>query len=232
MAMRRGRKRRGTRPAFRPFKAPRQVGVFRRYRGRRAGPRSEFKFHDLDVNDAAIATNGNIAEDSCNTIVQGITESTRIGRKVTIVSIGWRYNINFPGGSNSSIGSDTIRVILYLDKQANGATASVTGILESNDYQSFNNLTNTGRFIILMDRTHDIATQGMGLAAGPISQGTEVEQNYTFFKKVNIPIEYDAETGGITEVRSNNIGVLLLSRDGSATSVIFESKMRLRFFDG
>ena len=57
-----------------------------------------------------------------------------------------------------------MRVMLYHDKQANGATAAVLDILESADYQSFNNLVNSGRFRILMDRTY--AMNYLTLASG------------------------------------------------------------------
>ena len=56
-----------------------------------------------------------------------------------------------------------------------------------------------------------------------------VNINDSFYKTCNMPIEYDSTTGAITEIRSNNIGVLLLSRNGVCT---FGSKFRVRFSDG
>ncbi len=35
----------------------------------------ELKFHDLDIDDAAIAAGGTISQVSCNLIAQGVTES-------------------------------------------------------------------------------------------------------------------------------------------------------------
>ncbi len=122
---------------------------------------------------------------------------------------------------------DTIRVILYWDKQANGATATVTGILESDDFQSFNNLANKNRFVILMDRMHAI-TASVGAGNGTANDAGGNQENYSFYKSCEIPIEYDAGTGAITEQRSNNIGVLLVGKQGFAG---FFSKMRLRFTD-
>lgn len=213
---------RAIRPAQRGF--VQTSGFYGRY-ARNGTVGAELKFHDLDIDDAVVAANGTIAQVSCNLIAQGVTESQRIGRKCTIRNINWRYQIQLPNAQNMTSVLDTVRVILYQDKQANGATATVTGILESDDFQSFNNLANKGRFTILMDRTHAInATAGSG--NGTANDVAGREQNYTFFKKCAMPIEFDSTTGAITEIRSNNIGVLLLGQQGFAA---FNSKMRLRF---
>ncbi len=206
------------------------VGGFTRRAGfyGRFGTGGELKFHDIDIDDAAIASNGNIAEDSCNAIAQGVTEVTRVGRKCTIRSINWRFTIQGTIQVNTATpANDTVRVILYLDKQCNGATATVTDILESDDIHSFNNLANKGRFRTLMDRTYSVAViVATGSDATAEWKGGIVDD--TFFKKVNIPIEFDSTTGAITEIRSNNIGLLLLSVAGTSS---FASKMRLRYSD-
>ncbi len=200
--------------------------------GRFSGPTAELKFHDLDVDDVAIAINGTIAEDSVLTIAQGNTESQRIGRKLTVMMIGWKFEIKFLGATAIAATSDVVRVMLYLDRQTNGATATVTGILESDNYQSFNNLANKNRFLILMDRLYSLKSfsgSGQGTAA-TLAFGEDVISD-SFYKKCNIPIEYDnsATDGTISTMRSNNIGVLLLSRDGGS---LFASKMRIRYSDG
>ncbi len=199
--------------------------------GRFSKKGGELKFHDLDIDDAAIATNGTISQVSCLTIAQGTSESTRIGRKVIVKGINWRFNIKISSQTSAANTTDTVRVILYLDKQTNGATATVTGILESDDFQSFNQLANKSRFRTLMDRTYDLVVPTMADLAGPSTNTGEVVINDTFFKRCNIPIEYDNTftTGVIGTMRSNNIGVLLLSQGGHAG---FDSKMRIRFADG
>lgn len=190
----------------------------------------ELKFHDLDINDSAIAAGATIAEDSVLTIAQGTDESTRVGRKVTVRSIHWRFSVsqNSQADQADPPKGDVVRVLLYLDKQANKATAATTDILESADYQSFNNLANKRRFRTLMDRTYVVGynlaqTDGTNTGAYP---ETLVED--MFHKKVNIPIEYDGSTGAIGQMTSNNIGVMTLSKNGTA---VFESKMRVRFSD-
>ncbi len=223
---------------------PATRGRFARYRGtvargytRRSGfygrfgdnGGGELKFHDVDLDDANVATAGTIVP-TINIIPQGTTEIQRIGRKCTIRSIAWRYRVFLPeqDAVMTPASSDMIRVILYVDKQTNGATATVTGILRTADFQSFNNLVNTRRFQILLDKSIDmnyltLASDG----AGVVSQGG-TQKDFTFFKKLNLPIEFDAATGALTEIRSNNLGVLLIS---SGAVCGFDSKIRLRFSD-
>ncbi len=199
------------------------------YYGRYTGPSQELKFHDLDIDDAAVAAGATVAIDSVNKIAQGTTENTRIGRKCTIKSINWRFNIIEASTATAASTSDVVRIILYLDKQCNGATAATTDILESADYQSFNNLANKSRFRTLMDRTYALncpAGSGRG-STDTLSYG-EMNVQDSFYKKCNIPIEFDSTAGAITEIRSNNIGVLTLSESGVCG---FLSKMRLRFSD-
>ncbi len=210
----------------------RTSGYYGRYTG--MGGR-ELKFHDIAIDDATIASAGTIQNaGSVALIGQGITESLRIGRKLTIKSINWRYTINLPELDDIADpgASDTVRIILYLDKQANGATALVTDILDTADYQSFNNLANKSRFMTLMDRTITMkySTLGShGFAADTFAQ-VQVLHDGAFFKKCEIPMEFSgvAAPAAITEVRSNNIGVLLISSNGVAG---FNSNMRLRFSD-
>ncbi len=187
----------------------------------------ELKFHDVDLNDTVVATGGTIT-DSINKIGQGTTEVQRIGRKCTIRSINWRFVVTMPATTSAGGSLDSIRVIMYLDKQCNGATAAVTDILESANFQSFNNLANKSRFRTLMDRQYDLLpAAGGGDGTTEDYPGTVV--NDTLFKRVNIPIEFDSTAGAITEIRSNNIGVLLISRGAVGG---FTSKIRLRFSDG
>ncbi len=211
--------------------APRRVArVVRRPRqpvGRGPG---ELKFHDVDVDDAVIAAGAVIQNaGTVNIIPQGVTEVQRVGRKCTIASIVWHYSLSLPIISNSGSGpaGETVRVILYLDKQANTATAANTDILESADFQSFRNLANVGRFELLHDKTYSMNYQA-GAGDGAANDYAGYKVNGSFYKKCSIPIEFNGAAGAITEITSNNLGVLLCCEEGTAG---FESKLRLRFSD-
>ncbi len=203
------------------------------YYGRYSGIRSagELKFHDTTLVDAVVAAAGGILN-SVNLIPQGVTEVQRIGRKCTLKSFWWRYELSLPeqDAQTTPESGDSVRMIVYQDKQTNGATAVLADILEATvSIQSFRNLANQGRFIILCDKIHSINYAGLASdGAGVVSQAA-VSREYTLYKKLNVPIEFDSTTGAITEIRSNNIGILLISTNGV---VGFNSKIRLRFSDG
>ncbi len=205
----------------------RTAGFYGRYAyGGRGG---ELKFFDLDLDDAVVATGGSVT-DSINKIAQGITEKTRVGRKCVITNIAWRYNFTLPeqDAVADPASGDVLRMILYKDKQCNGATAAVTGLLESADYQAFNNLANSGRFVVLMDRTVSLNYATLGSDGAGVVSSASVIRHGAFYKKCSVPVEFDAAAGAITEIRSNNFGVLLISKNGICG---FVSKIRLRFAD-
>ncbi len=190
-------------------------------------PDTELKFFDVDVDDASIAQNGTIVADTICTILQNVTESGRIGRKAVVKRINWRYNIQLSGTTGAAAqGSEVVRVIMYLDRQCNGAAATVTAILEDGNYQSYNQLVNKDRFTILHDKLFYVnGTSGAGDGTSNDFPGYHVGGE--FYHKCDIPLEWNAATGALTEMRSNNIGVMLLAKTGSIC--VFDSKVRLRF---
>ncbi len=186
----------------------------------------ELKFHDVDIDDAVIAQAFSV-QAGVNLIAQGVTESTRVGRKCTIRSIHWHFVIELQGATAKGNTSDVVRVMMVLDKQANQALPANTDVLESTSFLSFNNLSNRKRFRTLMDRTYTLVAQAGG-GDGTTEDYGEDQQWDEFHKKVNIPIEFNAAAGAITEITSNNLVILLASENGTST---FTSKVRLRFSD-
>lgn len=193
--------------------------------GRYVGPfAQELKWLDATFVQSPVATAGNIVN-TMIVIPQGTTESERIGRKVVISKVMVHYFIELVNTATLLDGSDVCRVIFYIDKQTNGATATVLDILQTADEQSFRNLENSGRFTVLMDRQHSInatAASGNG-SANDMSQRT---QAYKFYKSCNIPVEYDSTTGAITEIKSNNVSVMVISKYAHCH---FNSTWRFRY---
>ncbi len=217
-----GKRRRTT---FRPGR-DRVGGYYGRYA---VGGKGELKFHDVGLLDAVVASGANITDSVC-LIPQGITESNRVGRKCTITQINWRFQVQLPG-VEAAVGPpnpEVLRVIMYLDRQCNGATITGTDLLETINQFSFRNLANSQRFSVLYDRVFDINALTMSTFQVNDFSTAPVIINDMFFKKVNIPLEFSGVTGAITELRSNNIGVMLLAVNGL---MAFDSKIRLRFSD-
>ncbi len=185
----------------------------------------------MDVDDAVVSTGGTIAEDSLLTIPEGNGQSERNGRKITVRSIHMRYDILLPAAVGSNTTSDAVRVIVYLDKQTNGAAAVVADLLNVADWQSFRNLGNTGRFAILMDKQVALNSKsGSGRGTTDTLAFGEDERAFSWNKTVNIPIIYDdsVSTGAIASMCCNNIGILTISKGGLAA---FGSRVRIRYTD-
>ncbi len=204
---------------------PGPIGHGARYAARTG----EWKFLDTTLNDAIVSATGTVTP-TVNIIPQGVTESERVGRKCMIKSFHWRYQVSlaerdavanpFPG--------DTLRIVLYVDKQCNGAGIATGDLLENAAFHSFRNLSNSGRFTVLMDKLHTLNYGGMASDTGSVVSQSEVVENYTFNKSLNLPIEFSSTTGAIGEIRSNNIGVFLISSTGTCR---FDSTIRIRFSD-
>ena len=189
----------------------------------------ELKFKDSNYVSGAVPVGGIIVAPSINLIAQGTGEQQRVGRKCTIESIHMRFNLNvdnFQGAIPQ--GGDNIRTIVYLDSQANGAAATVTDILATAGLNSFRNLANSLRFKILMDKTHSINYAGIGSNAVNNANQHAVTRYYTWNKKCKIPLEFSGSTGVISEIRSNNVGVLLISDVGVGFEI---ANFRVRFSD-
>ncbi len=197
----------------------------------------ELKFHDIDMDlaaaDYSLGIIGNT--DSVVKIGQGLTESTRIGRKCVIRAIGWRGLIQLDALTGSgATGGSVLRLMLVQDTQCNGAAptpSGIGGVLETADWRSFNNLSNKGRYKILYDHFFDMNIMG---AAGDGTTNDYVNHrtSFSFFKKCAIPLEFSgvANPAAITELRTNNIFPLIITNNGSAFTQVM-SKFRFRFSD-
>lgn len=185
----------------------------------------ELKFFDTTKVATTAAAAGTIHNSSLCLVPQGVTESTRVGRKLTIKSIHVRLVCNL--ANSSSQPDDGVRVILFLDTQCNGASATVGDILESANYLSWNNLANKNRFRTLHDEFIDI-TSTAGAYTGAAANFASKAYTKEIHKNVNIPVQFDSTTGAITEIKSNNIGLLTISDQGGIT---VRSYVRIRFSD-
>lgn len=187
----------------------------------------ELKFHDIVVNESNVSIGGQIT-DSLNHIAQGTGESQRDGRRCTLqsIEIRWRVSSNSANLSAVQTPGDSLRMIVFLDKQCNGTTAAVTDILESGTIHSFYNLANVERFSILCDKLESVMYKAITSETNDTVTQCNVHQEKYWKKSIKIPLEFSATDGLITEIRSNNIGLLLISVNGV---IRLTSTFRLRF---
>ncbi len=210
--------------------------------------RPEKKFYDFSLAVADLTQNGvfavktgGVTADSTTLvdIAQGVTENQRIGRKCTITNIYLRMNFQFDFDANADIltarlAREVVRVIVYWDKQCNGAAATAAQLLEgaTPTYNAFRNLANKKRFVFLYDKMFTWSTTVIAVGLNASVQSEILQKDYTvkISKKVFMPIEFESTTGAITEIRSNNIGMIFFTKYGARMSVVV-SQCRIRFTD-
>ncbi len=207
------------------FASPAERGVYRRVGNYgRYGQGQEKKFFDTIKANTTVSAAGTLFSPSLNLIPQGTTEKERIGRLATVKNLYIKGEVRMPAQTASSATHDRVRIIVYVDKQTNGTGAAVLDLLETASINSFRNLTNITRFDFVQDRVINLNCVG-GAGNGTADSWGEFGVNYRFSKRCNMPVEFDSTAGAITEIRSNNIGVMAISANGSAT-LLYTARVR------
>lgn len=193
------------------------------------GTSPEQKNLDTDISETSISNTGSIVG-TINAIPQGAASRERVGRKVTLKQIGFRGSIQVrENEAMNQRGDNVVRIIFYLDKQANKAAVSnVTDLLQTDNIYSFNKLENKGRFRILGDLKINTKVDDESAADSGRAGTSWVE----WYKNVNIPIEFIGGTGSVGEITSNNIGMIII---GLHSSVYCRTDVygtcRIRYYD-
>ncbi len=185
--------------------------------------RQESKFNDGNGNFVAVSTGGTQST-SMVLIAQGAGESQRIGRKIKVTSLSVRFSMNLGNSTAAANTSDIIRLIIVHDKQCNGTNAQWLDVFESTGWDAYRNLANVGRFNVLLDKRLSLRASISG--DGTTSRSGESNRTWNFHRKLNIPVEYDAATANIADLKSNNLLFMFQSRFGLID--VFERR-RIRF---
>jgi len=199
-------------------------GYYGRFRGRRANAGGELKFFDTVLAATNVPAVG-VVNPNLNIVATGDGEQNRIGRKIQIKSVWLKGSATLLTSATAAAATDTVRMILVQDKQANGAAFAVTDVLQNADYLGFRNVANTSRFNILWDKTIDINASAVFTA---VPAGLPMVRNFNNYLKCNIPIEFDASlnTGVITTQRSNSIALLMISKNNNISQVQYRARIR------
>lgn len=83
-----------------------------------------------------------------NGVDDGATSTTRIGRRITITSLAWRWEGSI---APTTTGASGLRMLIVRDAQANGAAPLATDILQVDAIYSMMNLDGSKRFKVLVD---------------------------------------------------------------------------------
>lgn len=222
---------------------------------RKAPPGAEKKFHEIGQDNTSIQTAATTTTPShsgfasFNLIANGDTMSTRNGNKITIDSINIRGRCVMDPNANDDpdavlCGTTEWRVVLFLDTQCNGGAPTIdeyfdTQLVSQDSFDCYNSLHQTGRFKTLMDKRITVVSQPplLDSIATPdrvLCYGGSTEFSQTI-KNLHIPVFYSDNTANLQSVRTNNIGMWVLTTGGLATASLnhrkFAYRVRVRFYD-
>jgi len=192
---------------------------------RAARSSAEVKFKDTTTAQTAVASAGSIFNATLLTMVEGNTDVTRIGNRITVKSVMLRGNVVLPSTADALNTSQIFRIIVYLDRQANGATAAVTDILASADFRSFNNLDNSDRFRTLAEETIDCKLDGATPSGAAYLYG-ENKKSFFMKAKLNLDVKFKGNAADVTQLSGNNIGVLVISETDNIGTVGYIARVR------
>lgn len=224
---------------------------------RKPPPGAEHKYHETGQNPTTLQnqSSGSFPAHSgwasLIDIDQGDAMNNRNGNKIMIDQINIRGRVSLDPHQSADITNvlyttALYRVILYVDAQCNGAgvTSDVffdTSLVNQDAFDCYNNLFNTGRFKVLMDKRITVVPQPvmMNTTETPDAiffPGGEVEFSKTI-KNLSIPVFYSSSQGDIQHIRTNNIGMWVLAVGGGGSNIADNIhrkcafRFRCRFYD-
>jgi len=151
-------------------------------------------------------------------IPSGDVDTKRDGSKVRAKWITFNYTLTMHASAVSTV----VRVMLVIDTQTNQTAFSGSDLLLdtsiADNIVSPLNLDNAGRFRVIYDRYHSFSVNANRIIARKV------------YKKLNLPLKFDASTPGIEDLTQNSIHLVCFS-----TEATYEPKItyisRIRYID-
>ena len=203
---------------------------------------NEIKYCDVPFSDDNFVPVGSWAPILLNGVAQGAGQHNRIGNKIAMKSLKIRGQILQLATEVPTYG----RIIVYYDKQTNGANAALGDLLATTAQDgaitstiwSEMNLRNVERFIILRDYTISLpsATYTMGVQTnvgfdpGQNSNGGSIFDVDMFIKLKGLTTLYKTANALIADVSTGGLFMVCLTY-GSAARWVFRNTERLRYYD-
>ncbi len=196
----------------------------------------ELKFVDYEKDANVVQTLAGSefdpTEGALNALAQADGPSSRDGRAVILKSVHVRGVIDT---TVSTDGSEALvyRVVLYCDKQTNGAAPNAEDVFvdpSDADLDAFTlrNLAFSKRFRILSDQWYD-AHAVAGYGNGSTNKLFYKKIMFKIDKKLNIPVNYTGTTAAISTIVDNSLHLLIVAGPTSGAQANAKYTSRVRF---
>lgn len=214
---------------------PRTVGL--------AGPEPERKYFTTGLGTTALAAANTWAGDELDPAalclfspVEGADINNRIGRKVCIKKIAIRGVIEalYRTGVAAMTAGSIARLILYMDKQSNGAQSQAEDLMAApsvadtdNCLCSYQNTASFGRFKVLVDRSFNLSN-GSAVYNGATRDLCGYAMNFKMSRKFVKPliVRFNGTNGGtIADIVDNSFHIIgCCSNTGCVPSLTYECR--------
>lgn len=189
----------------------------------------EVKWYDAEFGTGSIPTTGSITDVKTYSIRQGDGSSNRDGRQIVLKKIQMVATVTLPDDTASNyVSTDEVRVMLVQDKQCNGAQATIADVLCTADIDSFNCMANARRFRVLYNKRIVVNSQIFTIPSAGTPTMESASKRLQKYIQCNIPITYDASVDAITDLTSNHLFFIFISRNGA---INVNMSYRLRYVD-
>jgi len=180
---------------------------------------SELKFIDITAAPAVITTAGSL--ELLSQIANGNGQSERVGRRINLVDIHLRFSL-YP---SDDFDSNYSRVLMFIDKQSNGAAPAITDVLTTSTYYSLLNPININRFQVLYDSVRH-STFNNNATLSIASTPTHFIETRKSLKGRSIMFKGTGST-----VSSIDSGAVYLLTISSSAAMTYQTTSRLRYTD-
>lgn len=203
----------------------------------------------IDTENITLNFSSTVKLQYLNLVREGSGFWNRIGRKVSGQSLHLTGYVKKTNGNAAALQSDYNRVIVFYDRQANGAPIAFSDLIQSTaqDGTTFSNsaidginMNNRERFIVLMDRR--IVTPGVGImgvtdintqiVTDPNNDGSDSSFKVTrFIKLKGLETHFLSNSVPITiaDITTGAIGVLTISEFGLNEAEAWTLLMNARY---
>lgn len=169
----------------------------------------ETKFRDVYTSLAP----GTSALFTCHSAMQqGSTDQNRIGNSIKCQSIQIQANI----AMNESAVAQTLRCIIFVDKENDGADPTGTGMLLQDTSTAQSQLVSrinkdfSKRFVILKDKSFNLQNYGTK------------NIHFKYFSKLDFHTLYDGATSAVTDFKENQVYTMWISDDNTIKPAVYQ----------
>lgn len=179
----------------------------------------------------------------------GTAANQRIGKSVTLHRLKIKGSIVVPPDNTGGTGMEPavqVRLILFLDKQNNGAvTTTPSDLIDSTVYivgsdtyiDNFQNVDNFGRFRVLKDKIFNLQDPNILGTAGAtptnvLSNGKIVHFKWTIKFPKGLPFRFNAGTTQVNSALSENSLFMLANMNTNLGTPLLKYRCRSSYTDG